>query len=116
MCDEYKEYKVFLEITEKLGYCAHKHHVGQKLEVSITEPGGLCGTFYAAALPWIATFQFGGNIPFCLFGGWDKDTYNIYCSDVVNMVTARMTRKLHKIWDDAEIQRVLEEAAKEKAE
>ena len=116
MCDEYKEYKVFLEIIDKQGYCAHKHKAGQKFEVSITDPGGLCGTFYAAALPWITTFQFGGNIPFCLFGGWDKDTYQLYCPDVANMVTARMTRTFDKVWDEEELQRILEEAALEKGE
>jgi len=88
--------------------------VGQKMEVSITNTGGLCGTFYAAALSWITTFQYGGNIPFSLFQGNDKDTYNIHCPDAVNMVTARMTREFHKNWDEEELQRMLEEAMKVK--
>jgi hypothetical protein len=29
------------------------------------------------------------------------------------MVSAKMTRTFHKIWDDAEVQRVIEEAMKE---
>jgi hypothetical protein len=29
------------------------------------------------------------------------------------MVSARMTRTFHKVWDDAEVQRVIEEAMKE---
>ena len=36
MCEEFKEYKVFLEITEVKGYCDRKHRVGQKIEVSVT--------------------------------------------------------------------------------
>ena len=114
MCEEFKEYKVFLEITGVNGYCDHKHCVGQKMEVSITNTGGLCGTFYAAVLSWITTFQYGGNIPFSLFQGNDKDTYNIHCPDAVNMVTAQMTREFHKIWAEEELQRILEEAMKEK--
>ena len=113
MSDEFKEYKVFIEITEVNGYCDHKHCVGQKLEVSITNTGGLCGTFYAASLPWITTFQFGGSIPFSLFAGMDKDSYPLHCPDVANMVSARMTREFHKIWDDAEVKRVTEEAMKQ---
>ncbi len=113
MCDDFKEYKVFLEITEVKGYCDHKHRVGDKIEVSITNTGGLCGTFYAAVLPWIATFQFGGNIPFSLFAGLDKDNYNLHCSDIINMVSARMTRKFHKIWDQAELERAIDAAMKE---
>ena len=115
MCEEFKEYKVFLEITEVKGYCDNKHNVGQKMEVSLNETGGLCGTFYAAAIKWITTFQYGGNIPYSLFLGQDKDTYTVYCPDVVNMVSAKMTRTFHKIWDDAEVQRVIEEAKKEMA-
>ena len=113
MSDEFKEYKVFIEITEVNGYCDHKHSVGQKFEVSITNSGGLCGIFYAASLPWITTFQFGGSIPFSLFAGMDKDSYPLHCPDVANMVNARMTRKFHKIWDDAEVKRVTEEAMKQ---
>ena len=113
MCEEFKEYKVFLEITEVKGYCDLKHRVGQKMEVSVTNTGGLCGTFFAAAIKWITTFQYGGNIPYSLFQGQDKDTYTVHCPDVVNMVSAKMTRKFHKVWDDAEVQRVIEEAMKE---
>jgi hypothetical protein len=29
------------------------------------------------------------------------------------MVSGRMTRTFHKVWDDAEVQRVIEEAMKE---
>lgn len=112
MCEEFKEYKVFLEITDVKGYCAHKHRVGQKMEVSLTQTGGLCGTFYAEAQKYITTFQFGGNIPFSLFRDLDKDTFVLHCSDVANMVSAKMTRKFHKVWDKAEVQRMIEEAKK----
>ncbi|MBW2183456.1 MAG: TIGR04076 family protein [Deltaproteobacteria bacterium] len=101
------------QITEVKGYCDRKHYVGQKIEVSTTDSDGLCGTFFAASLPWITTFQYGGNIPFSLFAGMDKDSYPLHCPDVVNMVSARMTRTFHKVWDDAEVQRVIEEAMKE---
>jgi len=83
------------------------------MEVSITDTGGLWGTFYATALKWITTFQYGGNIPYSLFMGLDKDTYTIHCPEVVNMLSAKMARKFHKTWDDAEVQRVIEEATKE---
>ena len=113
MGEEFKEYRVFLEITEVKGYCDHKHKVGEKIEVSLNDTGGLCGAFYAATLHWITTFQFGGNILFSLFAGLDKDSFNLHCPDVVNMVSARMTREFKKTWDDAEVQRVIEEAMKE---
>jgi uncharacterized repeat protein (TIGR04076 family) len=113
MCEEFKEYRVFLEITEVKGYCANKLKVGQKFEVSLNDTGGLCGAFYAANLHWITTFQYGGNILFSLFAGMDKDSFPLHCSDVVNMVSARMTREFKKTWDDAEVQRVIEEAMKE---
>jgi uncharacterized repeat protein (TIGR04076 family) len=116
MCEEFKEYKVFLEITEVKGYCANKLKVGQKFEVSLNDTGGLCGAFYAATLHWITTFQFGGNILFSLFAGLDKDSFNLHCPDVVNMVSARMTRELKKIWTDEEVARVIEEAMKEMEE
>lgn len=104
---------MFLEITEVKGYCDHKHQVGQKMEVSLTNTGGLCGTFYAAALKWITTFQYGGNIPYSLFSGLDKDTFTLHCPDVINMVSATMTRSFLKIGDDAEVERVIAEAMKE---
>jgi uncharacterized repeat protein (TIGR04076 family) len=110
MGDEFKEYAVELEIIEVKGYCDKKHHVGQKLVVSLTETGGLCGAFYASVLKWITTFQYGGNIPYSLFAGLDKDSFDLHCPDIVNMVTARMTRSYLKTWDDAEVQRVIEEA------
>ena len=116
MCEEFKEYKIFLEITGVNGYCDHKHCVGQKMDVSITNTGGLCGTFYASVLSWITTFQYGGNIPFSLFQDNDKDTYNIHCPDAVNMVSSRMTRQFHKIWDEEELQRLIEEAMQAKGE
>jgi hypothetical protein len=43
----------------------------------------------------------------------DKDSYPLHCPDVVNMVSGRMTRTFYKIWDDDEVQRVIEEAMKE---
>ena len=49
MCEEFKEYKVFLEITEVKGYCDCKHYVGQKIEISTTNAGGLYGSFFAAS-------------------------------------------------------------------
>ena len=105
MCEEFKEYRVFLEITEVRGYCDCRHHVGQKIELSATNLGGLCGTFFAASLPWITTFQYVGNIPVSLFAGMDKDSYSLHCPDVGNMVSGRMTRVFNRIRDDAAVQR-----------
>lgn len=113
MCEEFKEYKVFLEVTEVKGYCDCKHKLGQKFEVSLTQTGGLCGAFYASALKWITSYQYGGNIPYSLFQGLDKDSFIIHCPDIVNMVSAKMTREFLKTWDDAEVQRVIEEALKD---
>ena len=38
--------------------------------------------------------------------------YTLHCPDLVNMVSARMTRQFHKVWDEAEVQHVIKEAMK----
>lgn len=112
MIEEFKEYKVMVEITSVKGSCHQQHQVGQKFEVSLNETGGLCGAFYAANLHWITTFQFGGNILFSKFAGLDKDTFILHCPDVLNMVSARMTRELKKVWTDEEVSKVIKKLVK----
>ena len=114
MSDDFKEYKVFLEIISVDGFCSHNHKVGEKFEVSLSEPGKLCGHFYNAVYPWITTFQFGGNICFSLFQGNDKDTYNVHCPDAKNMVTARMTREFKKVWEKEKIERAVAAARRKR--
>ncbi len=80
-------YKVIAEVTGAKGNCNAGHRVGDKMEISCHNPGGLCGWFYHDIFPDLCTFQFGGSLPW-----WSGDTIDVQCRDSFNLVTMKLER------------------------
>ena len=79
--------KVIAEITGVKGECSAGHKVGDKMEISCHNPGGLCGWFYHDIFPDLCLFQFGGSLPW-----WNVDTIETKCRDPYNLVTMKLER------------------------
>lgn len=71
------------------GHCHTGHTVGQQIEVSGHNPGGLCGFFYHDAFPYIIMLQFGGGFPEA-WGG--PDIVELECMDKTNAVKMELRR------------------------
>lgn len=80
-------YKVVATVIESKGHCSAGHKVGDTLEISCHNPGGLCGFFYHDLFPALQTFQFGGNLPW-----WSEDSIEVGCPDSKNLVTLKLKR------------------------
>jgi len=75
------------EVVEVKGDCSAGHKVGDKMEVSCYDSGGLCGFFYHDIFPSLSVMQFGGKFP------WAKaDRMTLKCVDEVNQVTLRVKK------------------------
>lgn len=72
------------------GNCNAGHKVGDMLELSGHNNGGLCGFFYHDIFPYIIMLQFGGSFP-KTWGG-DPDIVNLECMDKFNAVTIELKR------------------------
>ncbi len=71
------------------GSCHAEHKVGDKIELSIHDSGGLCGFFYHTVFPFISMLQFGGHLP----KEWtDPDVVEVDCIDKLNVVTIELRR------------------------
>lgn len=72
------------------GTCHAGHKVGDKIELSGYESGGLCGFFYHDIFPSIIMLQFGGSLP----KEWmpDADTVEMECLDRFNVVRMELRR------------------------
>jgi len=79
--------RVVGEIISVKGKCSAGHYVGETLELSCYDSGGLCGFFYHDIFPALSTFQFGGNMPW-----WEGDEIILHCPDQENMVTLKLRR------------------------
>ena len=79
--------RVIATVTGVKGHCSAGHQVGEVLEISCHNPGGLCGFFYHDMFAKLSTFQFGGNMPW-----WHGDTIEVQCPDSQNLVTLRLER------------------------
>jgi uncharacterized repeat protein (TIGR04076 family) len=79
--------KVVATITGVKGSCSAGHQKGDTFEISCHNNGGLCGFFYHDIFPSLATFQFGGNLPW-----WEGDTIELHCPDGYNLVTLKLER------------------------
>ncbi len=64
------------EVTAAKGPCAVGHRVGDKLQLSCWDPGGLCGFFYHDIFPALSLMQFGGQYPRA-----EKDRMEVRCPD-----------------------------------
>lgn len=75
-------YKVIGTIKSVKGYCRVGHKVGDKLELSVHDCGGLCGLFYHDIFPYITMLQFGGKFP----DDWGGEVFELDCMDIFNTV------------------------------
>ena len=82
-------YRVLGTIKRVKGPCNAGHKVGDELELSGHNAGGLCGFLYHQAFPYIIMLQFGGGFP----AEWgNPDLVELDCMDKANMVTIELKR------------------------
>jgi uncharacterized repeat protein (TIGR04076 family) len=82
-------YRVVGTIKSIKGTCGAGHKVGDKLELSAHNAGGLCGFFYHNIFPHLVMLQFGGSFP----ADWgDPDVLVQDCPDRLNCVTMELRR------------------------
>ena len=69
------------------GKCAAGHVIGDRFELSVHNPGGLCGIFYHRFFPTISVMQFGGKFPW-----WDEGqtVFTAECLERENRITIRV--------------------------
>ena len=83
-------YRVVGTVTAVKGNCSWGHKVGDKIELSAHNPGGLCGSFYHGIFPYIIMLQFGGGFP----KEWgDPNVVALECMDRVNAVRIELRRE-----------------------
>ncbi len=85
---EQLKHKVIGTIKSVKGICSWGHKVGDKIELSGHNTGGLCGVFYHDIFPSIIMLQFGGSYP------WgNPDRVEKECTDKSNAVTIELQRQ-----------------------
>ncbi|MGA2368007.1 MAG: TIGR04076 family protein [Dehalococcoidia bacterium] len=72
------------------GTCSAGHKVGDKLEISAINSGGLCGFFYHDIFPYLLMLEYSGSFPAEL----SEKTYmmNMRCPD-----NAKLTMELQRV-------------------
>lgn len=86
--NERKSYKIVGTIKDVKGRCNAKHEIGDEIELSGHDSGGLCGFFYHDIFPTIITLQFGGTFPW----SQDPDIVELECPDRYNIVKIELKR------------------------
>ncbi len=83
-------FRIVGTIKEVKGKCNAGHNIGDKLELSGHNTGGLCGFFYHDIFPYIIMLQFGGSYP----KEWvaDQDVVEFECMDKSNAVKIELRR------------------------
>ena len=82
-------YRVVGTIKNLKGTCSAGHKVGDRIELSAHDTGGLCGFFYHDVFPYLLMLQFGGSFP----AEWgDQDTITLDCMDKYNLLTIELKR------------------------
>ena len=82
-------YRVIGTIKAVKGSCSAGHKVGDQIELSGHNAGGLCGFFYHDVFPYLVMLQFGGSFP----AEWgDPDVIELDCVDKANAVTIELRR------------------------
>ena len=83
-------FRILGTIKEVKGNCNAGHKVGDKLELSGHNTGGLCGFFYHDIFPYLIMLQFGGSYP----KEWvaDQDVVELECMDRLNAVKIELRR------------------------
>ena len=84
-------YTVVGTIKEVKGTCSAGHKVGDQMELSMHNTGGLCGAFYHGIYPYVVMLQMGGSFP----PEWgDVDTVYLDCMDKWNAVSIELKRQM----------------------
>ncbi|MBI4294863.1 MAG: TIGR04076 family protein [Chloroflexi bacterium] len=83
-------HRVVGTVTGLKGNCSWGHKVGDKIELSGHNTGGLCGFLYHDAYPYIIMLQFGGSFP----AGWatNPDVVEVECMDRANALKLELRR------------------------
>ena len=87
-----KPYKLVGTILSVKGDCTAGHKVGEKIELTLWDPEKarrappLCVFFYNMIFPYLAVLQFGGELE------ENKDSFQMSCSDPINLVTIEVKR------------------------
>lgn len=82
-------FRVVGNIKALKGTCNAGHKVGDTIELSAHNTGGLCGFLYHDIFPYIIMLQFGGGFP----PQWgDPDRVELDCMDKWNLVTIELRR------------------------
>ena len=82
-------FRVVGTIKAVKGNCSAGHKVGDIIELSAHNTGGLCGFLYHDIFPYIVMLQFGGGFP----SEWgDPDRVELDCMDKWNLVTIELHR------------------------
>lgn len=82
-------HQVIGTIKEVKGSCSAGHKVGDQMELSGHNTGGLCGFFYHDIFPYLIMLQFGGGFP-AEWGG--PDVVELECMDKTNAVKIELRR------------------------
>lgn len=88
-------YKIIGTIKDIKGHCNAGHKIGEKIELSGYNAGGLCGFFYHDIFPYIMMLQFGGSFP--AEWGVDPDIVELECPDRTNVVKIELQRIRDKV-------------------
>ena len=83
-------YRIVGTIKEVKGNCNAGHKVGDTMELSGHNTGGMCGFFYHDIFPYILMLQFGGSFP----ENWTQypDVVELECMDRWNAVKRELKR------------------------
>jgi len=82
-------YRVVGTIVGLKGSCNAGHKVGDRIELSAHDTGGLCGFLYHDVFPYVLMLQFGGSFP----ADWgDQDAITLDCMDKYNQLTIELRR------------------------
>ncbi len=82
-------YRVTGTIKAVKGTCSAGHKVGDVMELSGHNTGGMCGFFYHDIFPYVVMLQFGGGFPV----EWgNPDVVELDCMDKMNAVTIELRR------------------------
>lgn len=82
-------YRVVGTIKDIKGTCSAGHKVGDQIELSAHDTGGLCGFLYHDIFPYVLMLQFGGSFP----PDWgDQDVVTLDCMDKYNLLTIELRR------------------------
>lgn len=82
-------HRVIGTINGVKGSCGAGHRMGDQVDLSGHDTGGICGFLYHQAFPYIIMLQFGGGFP----AEWgDPDVVELDCMDKTNAVTIELRR------------------------